>query len=60
MSRSSVAKVRTTRPYLFDNTDLEAVAQAAAARRRWEFLLVGAPLPFQTTTGSPINPLAPF
>jgi hypothetical protein len=52
--------VRTTRPYLFDNTDLEAVAQAAAARRRWEFLLVGAPLPFQTTTGSPINPLAAF
>jgi kynurenine formamidase len=46
--------------HLFDNTNLEAVAQAAASRNRWEFLLVGAPLPFLTTTGSPINPLAVF
>jgi hypothetical protein len=42
------------------NTNLEAVAEAAAARKRWEFLLTGAPLPVRNGTGSPINPIAVF
>lgn len=46
--------------HLFDNTNLEAVAEAAAARKRWEFLLTGAPLPVRNGTGSPINPIAVF
>jgi kynurenine formamidase len=45
---------------LFDNCDLEAVADAAAARRRWTFLLTGAPLPIRGGTGSPLNPIATF
>ena len=31
--------------HLFDNTNLEAVAETAAARKRWEFMLMAAPLP---------------
>jgi len=46
--------------HLFDNCDLEALADAAAARRRWEFLLTAAPLPIPGGTGSPINPIATF
>jgi hypothetical protein len=46
--------------HLFDNTNLEAVAEAAASRKRWEFLLSGAPLPVRNGTGSPINPIAVF
>jgi kynurenine formamidase len=46
--------------HLFDNTNLEAVGEAAAARTRWDFLLTGAPLPVRTGTGSPINPIAVF
>src|SRR5262245_52630869 len=46
--------------HLFDNCDLEALADAAAAKRRWEFLLTAAPLPIRGGTGSPINPLATF
>jgi kynurenine formamidase len=45
---------------LFDNCDLEAIAEAAAARRRWEFLLTAAPLPVKGSTGSPINPIGVF
>jgi kynurenine formamidase len=45
---------------LFDNLDLEAVADEAARRSRWEFLLVAAPLAVSTATGSPLNPLAIF
>jgi kynurenine formamidase len=45
---------------LFDNLDLEAVAQAAAERERWEFFLVAAPLAVPGGTGSPLNPLAIF
>ena len=44
---------------LFDNVDLEAVAEEAASRQRWEFLLTAAPLPTRGT-GSPINPIATF
>ncbi len=46
--------------HLFDNCDLEALADAAAARRRWEFLLTAAPLPIRGGTGSPANPIATF
>ena len=46
--------------HLFDNTNLDEVAAAAAARSRWEFLLTAAPLPFENTTGSPLNPIAVF
>jgi kynurenine formamidase len=46
--------------HLFDNTNLEALAQAAAASKRWEFLLMAAPLPVRNGTGSPVNPIAVF
>jgi kynurenine formamidase len=46
--------------HLLDNCDLEAVADAAAARKRWEFLLTTAPLPIRGGTGSPLNPIATF
>jgi kynurenine formamidase len=46
--------------HLLDNCDLEAVADAAAARRRWEFLLTVAPLAIPGGTGSPANPIATF
>ena len=46
--------------HLIDNADLEALAEAAAQRKRWEFLLTAAPLPVRGATGSPINPIATF
>jgi kynurenine formamidase len=46
--------------HLFDNCDLEALAEAAASRKRWEFLLTVAPLPIRGGTGSPVNPIATF
>jgi kynurenine formamidase len=46
--------------HLFDNCDLEALADAAAARDRWDFLLTAAPLPIRGGTGSPANPIATF
>jgi kynurenine formamidase len=45
---------------ILDNLDLEAVAAAAAARKRPTFLFVGAPLRVPGGTGSPMNPLAVF
>jgi kynurenine formamidase len=45
---------------VFDNCDLDALSEAAAARKRWEFLLTAAPLPMTKGTGSPINPIALF
>ena len=45
---------------VFDNCDLDALAEAAASRKRWEFLLTAAPLPMVRGTGSPINPIALF
>jgi hypothetical protein len=36
---------------LFDNCDLEALADAAASRKRWSFLLTAAPLPIRGGTG---------
>jgi kynurenine formamidase len=46
--------------HLFDNCDLEALAAAAAARKRWEFMLTASPLPIRGGTGSPLNPIATF
>src|ERR1700681_4026759 len=46
--------------HLFDNCDLEALADAAASRKRWEFLLTAAPPPVFCGTRSPINPIATF
>jgi kynurenine formamidase len=45
---------------MFDNCDLEALAEAAATRRRWEFFLTAAPLAVPKGTGSPLNPIAIF
>jgi kynurenine formamidase len=45
---------------IFDNLDLEAVADEAARLGRWEFLFTAAPLVVETGTGSPLNPLAIF
>jgi kynurenine formamidase len=46
--------------HLIDRADFEALAEAAAARNRWEFLLTIAPLPIPNGTGSPVNPIAVF
>ena len=46
--------------HLFDNCDLEALATAAAAKKRWDFLLTAAPLAIPGGTGSPANPIATF
>jgi kynurenine formamidase len=45
---------------LVDVMDLEAVAQAAAQRRRWDFLVTAAPVPVLGGTGFPLNPIATF
>ena len=46
--------------HLFDNCRLDAIAEAAAAQGRWEFLLPAAPLAVPGGTGSPLNPIATF
>jgi kynurenine formamidase len=46
--------------HLFDNCDLEALSAAAAARKRWEFMLMASPLAVRGGTGSPLNPIAMF
>lgn len=45
---------------IFDNCDLEAVAEAAASRKRWAFLVTASPLAIPGGTGSPLNPIATF
>lgn len=45
---------------MLDNCDLEPLSEAAAARKRWEFLLTAAPLSVPLGTGSPLNPIATF
>jgi kynurenine formamidase len=45
---------------LFDNMDLEELAVEAAARGRYTFLFMAAPLNIRGATGSPLNPLAVF
>ena len=46
--------------HLIDRADFDALAEAAAARNRWEFMLTVAPLPIPKGTGSPVNPIAVF
>jgi kynurenine formamidase len=46
--------------HLLDRADFDAVGEAAAARKRWEFMLTIAPLPIPRGTGSPVNPIAMF
>ena len=46
--------------WLIDNANLEDLAEACAQRRRWECMMVIAPLRFKNATGSPANPLAIF
>jgi len=46
--------------WLIDNANLEEVAAACVARKRWEFMLAIAPLVLRNTTGSPVNPIAIF
>jgi len=45
---------------IFDNMDLEALAEAAATENRWEFMLTAGPIPVDGGTGSPLNPIAIF
>jgi hypothetical protein len=45
---------------VLDRADFDAVSEAAAARKRWEFMLMIAPLPIPRGTGSPVNPIAVF
>jgi len=45
---------------LIDNAVLEPVAEACAARGRWEFLLVIAPLDYPGGSSSPVEPIAIF
>ena len=45
---------------LLDRADFQALAAAAAARNRWEFMVTIAPLPIPNGTGSPVNPIAMF
>jgi kynurenine formamidase len=46
--------------HILDRADLEALSEAAAARKRWDFMLTVAPLPIPNGTGSPVNPIALF
>ncbi len=46
--------------WLIDNANLEDLAGACAARRRWAFMLTLAPLRLPAATGSPVNPIALF
>lgn len=45
---------------LMENLDLDRLAAEAAARDRWTFLLMVAPLNVRGATGSPANPIAVF
>ena len=45
---------------LFDNLDLEEVAETAARLQRWEFFFMASPVRVPKGTGSPINPIAMF
>ena len=45
---------------IFDNMDLEALAEVAAEEGRWEFLIAAGPIPVTGGTGSPLNVIAVF
>jgi kynurenine formamidase len=46
--------------HLFDGLDLEALSATAARLKRWEFLLVAAPIRVPGGSGAPVNPVAVF
>ena len=46
--------------HIFDNCDLEELAETATRLKRWDFLLTLAPMPVPGGTGSPVNPIATF
>ena len=46
--------------HVLDRLHPEALGEALAARNRWEFMFVVAPLPIPRGTGSPVNPIAVF
>ena len=46
--------------HLIDNLELEPLAKACDAEKRWEFLLTLAPLVLLRGTASPVNPIALF
>ena len=46
--------------HLLDRADFDDLADAAAERNRWEFMLTIATLPIPNGTGSPVNPIATF
>ena len=46
--------------HLLDRADFDDLAEAAAERNRWEFMLNIAPLPIPNGTASPVNPIAIF
>jgi len=50
--------LRNTGLLLGEIFDLDALSEACAEDRRYEFLFVAAPLPITGAVGSPINPLA--
>jgi kynurenine formamidase len=45
---------------VLDRANFDEVAEEAAKRNRWDFMLVISPLRIQNGTGSPVNPLAIF
>ncbi len=45
---------------MIDQCELEELAKACAARKRWTFLFTVAPLRVKGGTGSPVNPIATF
>ena len=46
--------------HLLDRADFDALAEMAASRNRWEFMLTIGLLPIPNGTGSPVNPIAIF
>jgi len=43
---------------LGENFELDALAEACATTRRWEFFFAGQPLPIRGGVGGPVNPMA--
>ncbi len=46
--------------HIFDNCDLEALAETCDKLGRWEFMISAAPIVVEGGTGSPLNPIATF
>ena len=45
---------------IFDNLDLELLAETAAEENQWSFMLAAGPIPVAGGTGSPLNVMAVF